>query len=334
MSEKYHISMLGQYLEKFKKKTENSWTFRCPSCGDSQKNKNKTRGYIFHDSKNDGYVVKCHNCGYFSDLKNFIREFTDNSFYRNYISDRYRAKSSSSYLIKDTPIVKEIESIDLFDTFCRASESKDCISFLKKRKIPSEVWDTLYYTHNTKKLFDVFPNQLEEEFKEKIDCARLIIPFYKPCGELFAIQARSLNNFSMRYITFKIDSEYPLIYNLNKYDRNNLVFVTEGPIDSMFLPNAIAVAGSDFARICDFVDKENSIIILDNEPRNYEIIKKYEKFITMGYKVFIWNSKIKEKDINDLILTECSSNVIVDFIKKNSWCSHRAKLELTKWRKV
>lgn len=67
--------------------------------------------------------------------------------------------------------------------------------------------------------------------------------------------------------------DVPLIYNIQNVDKTKTIYVTEGPIDSLFLPNSIAVGGSDFKKIDDGI-KDNSIIIYDNEPRNEEILKK------------------------------------------------------------
>ena len=42
-----YINLASASLQKYKKVKNGLWTFRCPYCGDSKKNKNKTRGYIF-----------------------------------------------------------------------------------------------------------------------------------------------------------------------------------------------------------------------------------------------------------------------------------------------
>ena len=64
-------------------------------------------------------------------------------------------------------------------------------------------------------------------------------------------------------------------------DRTKTIYVTEGPIDSLFLPNSIAVAGSDFKKIPEDI-KDNAILVYDNEPRNTEIVKKIEQVIDLG----------------------------------------------------
>ena len=126
----------------------------------------------------------------------------------------------------------------------------------------------------------------------------------------------------MRFI-----DDVPLIYNLNNVDTSKTIYVTEeGAIDSLFLPNSIAVGGSDFKKI-DSRLKENAILVYDNEPRNLEIIKKIDGVIDDGWKVCIWNDKrITEfKDINDMIMGGLSQNEIVEIINSCTLCRSLSK---------
>ena len=77
--------------------------------------------------------------------------------------------------------------------------------------------------------------------------------------------------------------DVPLIYNIGNVDKTKTVYVTEGLIDSLFLPNSIAVGGSDFKKLDDSL-KENAVIIYDNEPRNAQIIKQIEEVIDLLIK--------------------------------------------------
>ena len=44
-----YIGLLSPNLSQFKKKKDGLYNFRCPYCGDSQKNKLKARGYLIHN---------------------------------------------------------------------------------------------------------------------------------------------------------------------------------------------------------------------------------------------------------------------------------------------
>ena len=129
--------------------------------------------------------------------------------------------------------------------------------------------------------------------------------------------------------------DVPLIYNLNNVDNTKTIFVTEGPLDSLFLPNSIAVGGSDFKKI-DKKFKDNAILVYDNEPRSTEIIKKISSVIDEGWSVCIWNDRrVSEfKDINEMILGGLSSNDIVDIITSNTYNGLSAKTKLMEYKKT
>ena len=129
--------------------------------------------------------------------------------------------------------------------------------------------------------------------------------------------------------------DVPLIYNIQNVDKTKTIYVTEGPIDSLFLPNSIAVGGSDFKKIDDSL-KENAIIIYDNEPRNTEIIKKINEVIDLGYNVCIWNERrVSEfKDINDMILGGLTQEEIVEIIDSNTYSGLSAKAKLQEYKKI
>ena len=104
----------------------------------------------------------------------------------------------------------------------------------------------------------------------------------------------------------------------------------EGPIDSMFLPNCLAVAGGDLQSIK--FDKEQCILVFDNEPRNKEIIKKMRSMGELGYKVCVWPETIKEKDINDMVLNQIPD--IIDVINNNTMQGLSLNLAINNWSKV
>ena len=66
------INLVSSRLQKFKKVKPDLYNFRCPVCGDSQKHKNKARGYLYAVKNNTNF--KCHNCGASLSLNNFLKE--------------------------------------------------------------------------------------------------------------------------------------------------------------------------------------------------------------------------------------------------------------------
>ena len=133
----------------------------------------------------------------------------------------------------------------------------------------------------------------------------------------------------------KFHDEQPLIYNLHKVDKTKTIYVTEGPIDSLFLPNSIAVAGSDFTKLDNSI-KENAILVYDNEPRNVEILKKIAHVIELGFTVCIWNDRrINDlKDVNDMVLNGLTQDEILSIIEDCSYSGLLAKAKFMEYKKV
>jgi len=152
---------------------------------------------------------------------------------------------------------------------------------------------------------------------------------------LIGISGRAINDSQLRYLTMRFVDDVPLIYNLNNVDNTKTVYVTEGPIDSLFLPNSIAVGGSDFKKI-DKKFKDNAILVYDNEPRSTEIIKKISEVIEDGWTVCIWNDRrvSQYKDINDMIQGGLTQDEIVEVITSNSYTGLSAKTKLTEWKRI
>ena len=76
-----------QDLEKFKRKSDNLFNFRCPHCGDSKKSSSKARGFVYR-KKNDMFF-KCHNCGVGQTLGNLIK-FLDPTMHKEYVFERFK----------------------------------------------------------------------------------------------------------------------------------------------------------------------------------------------------------------------------------------------------
>ena len=77
-----YIGLVSSRLQKFKRVKADLYNFRCPVCGDSQKHKNKARGYIYPVKADMNF--KCHNCGASSTFSNFIKTL-DPVLYKQYI---------------------------------------------------------------------------------------------------------------------------------------------------------------------------------------------------------------------------------------------------------
>ena len=107
------------------------------------------------------------------------------------------------------------------------------------------------------------------------------------------------------------------------------IYIVEGPFDSTFLENSVAMCGSDVdIRTLGWSDY---IWVFDNEPRNRENINRISKTIDRGDKVIIWPNHIVEKDINDMVL---SGHDVENLVESNTYKGLEAKLKLKSWKKV
>ena len=126
-----------------------------------------------------------------------------------------------------------------------------------------------------------------------------------------------------------LDEDEPKIYGLDDIDTELPVFVVEGPFDSTFLNNSVALCGSDGDVRC--LEGSNLIFVYDNEPRNREIVGRIERCIERNQKVVIWPSNIVEKDINDMVL---GGHDVMSVIKLNTYSGLEAKIKFNTWKKI
>jgi DNA primase len=304
-------------------------------CGDSKKNKTKARGFLF--TKGDVVFYKCHNCGNpdVPTLKKLIWTL-DQNLYKEYLLDTFKGESSP--VIKKESIKTEQKQESRLETLPDArcvSDLKDdhpIIKYLEKRKIPKLFYDKLYFVKN----FKEYSNTLKPNcFKNlKGDHPRIIIPFYDENGKVFAFQGRALGKETPKYLTIKLDETSEKIFGLERLSMKKRIYVVEGPIDSMFIDNCVAVAGGAISSKFLLKHKENTTIIFDNEPRNEEICKQIKKCIDAGFSVCLMPKKYREfgKDINDLILSGFTKQEVKKVIDENTFSDIMAHVKFCEWR--
>jgi len=226
--------------------------------------------------------------------------------------------------IKYTPF-KDIKKISQLDTDHHASK------YDIKRKIPNEYHHKLFYAPK----FFAFVNRFIPDKYQNIDKdePRLIIPFVDSDMKLLGFQGRAFGKSNLRYITTILNENAPKIYGLDNLDWSYPISIVEGPIDSMFIHNCIAMAGADMKNIEMFEGKK-CVFIYDNEPRNIDIVKRIGRIIELGHSVVIWPENIKEKDINDMILANREPEEIQAIISNNTFSGLSAMVKLSEWRKV
>lgn len=335
-----YVHLISPRFEKFQRKHDYLFACRCPLCGDSNKNKSKMRGYIYR--KGNDLFYKCHNCGVGVSIGNLIKQL-DVGLYKEYIMDRYKSgeMGNANYqkpkFVIPAPRFGQLES----ETYQNAErcdklpEQHFCIQYLKSRRIPIEMYSKLYYTDNYKKFVDeVYPEHGKDNLTED---KRLVIPFYDKYNALIAVSGRALerSEYKLRYVTIRTNTdESKLIYGLDRVDFSKTVYVVEGPIDSMFLPNAIAAGDANLALVAKSISAAKIILIPDREPRNKDIVKNIYKCIREGFNVCLLPDTLEGKDINEYVIDGLSGKKLVDMIEKHTFSGVRAEMEFSVWKRI
>ena len=326
----YYANLVASRLDKFKQLRTGVYTFRCPYCGDSQKHKNKTRGYFF--TKKSGLVYKCHNCGVGRSFGNFLKEQAP-ELYDEYVMERYKSGlTGKGRNVADPtfqfqkPVFKKKKTTDL-QSIDQLNKEHPAVGYILGRQIPEQHFSDLFYTDK----FFAWVNTQKPTFKDvKKDHPRIIIPFIDTNGEWFGFQGRSLvPDDPMRYITIMLDESKTKIFGLNRVDFDKTIYITEGPIDSFYIDNAIAMAGADVDWKA-LVGKE-VVFVYDNERRNRDIVKRMETAIDKGYEIVIWPENLQEKDLNDMFIAGHDVQSLVEF---NTYSGLQAQIKLSEWKKV
>jgi transcription elongation factor Elf1 len=321
-------------LQRFAKKKDDLYNFRCPLCGDSQKNKTKTRGYVYR-KKND-YFYMCHNCGVSTTFYNFLKE-VDPNLLKEYQLERYKNGDTGTHNYpkpefeeykQETPKFKKALELPTIESLPEAHFAK---IYIQQRRIPETFWSQLYFAEDFATFIQTLGIEKEGLYK---DDKRIVIPFYNAEKELMAIQGRSLGESKLRYITLKLHDDNQKVFGMDRINQEEMIYVVEGPIDSMFLENAVATADSNLESISNIYDKSMVTLVFDNEPRNKEIVMKIDKAIENHYNVVIWPEMIENKDINDMVLDGFSPDEIQDIISRNTFVNLRAKAEFINWKKI
>ena len=314
------IGLVSSRLLKFKRVKSNLYNFRCPICGDSQKHKNKARGYLYGIKANVNF--RCHNCGASMTFSNFLKEL-DPTIHKQYVFERFKGnKTGRGTVVEEPKFNFEAPQFKPKLDLPKASENPDAKKYLEDRKLNP---DKFYYTDK----FKAWSNSHKKTFDSvKYDEPRIIIPlFYK--NTLVGFQGRSLGPSKVKYITVMINDDAPKIYGLDQIRGGTPVYITEGPFDSTFIRNSIAMCGSD-----GDVGKwgiSTPVWVYDNEPRNREIVRRIEDTIDRGESVVIWPTTIHEKDINDMVL---AGHDVQSVVESNVYNGLKAKLQFNTWKRI
>jgi len=316
-----YIGLVSSRLQKFKRVKADLYNFRCPLCGDSQKNKSKTRGYFYQVKNNTNF--KCHNCGASLSFNNFLKEL-DPTLHKQYAMEKFKEGHTGKNFVVEQPKLEFVKPV--FKTklnLPKASENQIAREYLEKRKLDPEKF---YFADKFKEWANTQKHTFNTIGKDE---SRIIIPLYDIEKNLIGFQGRALGSSPNKYITVMISNDSPKLYGLEKIDTSKTIYIVEGPFDSTFIENAVAMCGSD-VDIRSF-GWSDYIWVFDNEPRNREIVKRISKTIDRGDQVVIWPTTVQHKDINDMIL---AGHDVMNMLKSNTYAGLEAQIKFNNWKKV
>jgi hypothetical protein len=328
-----YINLLSGRLRNFQKKDNNLYNFSCNLCGDSHKNQRKARAYIFE--KKGQLFFYCHNCLVSLTLANFIKH-TAPEVFEQYLFEQLKPRKEKP---PPTFVSKKLKLLDIgvlrkLKKVSHLPENHPCKKFVNRRKIPTTYHWKLFYCPrymtwvNENVIVDKFSNTDRDE-------PRLVIPFFDEDGNVFAFQGRSLNPSSCaKYITISLNTDKHVAFGLDTVDTSKTIYVLEGPIDSMFLSNSVAVAGSYLPAASTLLPKEKLVLIFDNEPRNKQIVTIMKEAIANKYKVVILPATFIWKDINDAIMDGKTIEYIKKVISNHIYDGLQAQLRLSSWQRI
>tara|TARA_B100000287_G_scaffold415628_1_gene449436 strand:- start:602 stop:1573 length:972 start_codon:yes stop_codon:yes gene_type:complete len=316
-----YVGLISPRLPKFKRVKSNLYNFRCPICGDSQKTKSKARGYIYEVKSNANF--RCHNCGASMSLNNFLKkidpvlqkQYAMEKFKEGFAGGRNMVVEEPKFNFTPPKFKKKIE-------LPKASDNPRSAGYLTARKIDASKF---YYAEK----FKEFVNTLKPTFDNThYDEERIIIPLYYK-KSLVGLQGRSLGPSKVKYITVMLNDDAPKIYGLDNIRTDAPVYVTEGPFDSTFISNSIAMCGAD-ADVSKW-GISSPVWIYDNEPRSQEIVSRISRTIDRGGSVVIWPTNIEEKDINDMVMV---GHDVQSMVESNIYSGLKAKLQFNTWKRI
>ena len=316
-----YIGLVSSRLPKFKKIKANLYNFRCPICGDSKKHKNKARGYIYPIKANTNF--RCHNCGASMSLNNFLKE-VDPVLHKQYTMEKFKEGHAGgrNFVVEEPKLKFEAPKFKVKIDLPKADVNPAAKLYLENRKLnPTK----FYYTDRFKQWTNLHKRTFDDI---TYDEPRIIIPLIY-LNTLVGFQGRSLGPSNVKYITVMLNDDAPKIYGLDNIRRDASVFITEGPFDSTFIRNSIAMCGAD-ADVSRWGIR-NPIWIYDNEPRSPEICKRIQSAITSQQTVVIWPNNIPEKDINDMVL---AGHDVQSMVESNVYSGLKAQLQFNTWKRI
>lgn len=325
-----YIEKLNSSIDKFRKVRDGLYQGRCPICGDSAFDAFKRRFYIILNSNDGLYSCYCHNCGYSSSLKHFLKTI-DNELYRSYIAEIFKKsndftpkKKNIDFKVKSFVVKKYPKGLVPISNLDNNHPGK---IYLLNRNVPEDKLKYVFWCTD-------FPELIHNFIGTKYDDSMLInegIVFVLRDydGNISGFQIRDIyakgkNN---RFSTCSFTDEHGYFY--IKLDKTKPIYVVEGCIDSLFLPNSIAALTSTIWKVK--IKNSECLYFNDQEPRNKEVSKQVKKCLKLGLKTILLPTEYYNMDVNDLINSGLSLKQLDELLKNNIYQGMIGEIKFSEW---
>jgi hypothetical protein len=309
------------------KKYQNVFNAECPVCKEG-KSAGRSRRLFYFPHKQ---YIYCHNCVKSWRPFEWVKEVTGWTFPEIIKKNNEKqglTTTATSVIRPANQTIDQLEipslpenSIDLAD--------QTQLQFYAGNKY---VKLALEYCHN-RRLFTAVNSckRFYLSLEDKVHKNRLVIPFYNNSKKVASYQTRSLTqNQFPKYLTKFGEKELFGINNINS--EIPYVFIFEGPIDSMFVKNGVAMASLSPTE--KQIQQLNSLIgyqqiwVFDNDKNNKQTSKKIESYIQKGKRIFMWPKEFsKFKDFNEICCSLQLDEIPWNFIVKNSASKAEASIK-------
>lgn len=323
LSEDYIVNKFFQFVgAPEKNKYNNTYQGSCPICREGSSWLKKRRFYYI--PKNNR--IFCHNCGYNKSPLNWISEITGFSIYEILSESNHSALELN---FEEEPLQKGLVYTETLPKDCINLFDKNQLNFYKNNKIVQKALE--YITARLLNIAVNKPQALYLSLTDKVHKNRLVIPFYDENSKIVYYQTRTILESDEicrpRYLS-KVGSD-KTIFNINNIDiKFDHIFIFEGPINSFFTKNGIAIGGIQENSYQLFTTKQkeqidkypfhNKIWILDSQWKDKASFNKTKKLLELKESVFLWKEDIgnRFKDFNDIAISQNLDQIDPEFILK------------------
>lgn len=331
LCEGFITEILYSYCKRpFHKKNQNVYNAECPICKEGKSSGRLRRLYYFVDKE----YFYCHNCSRSWNPLGWVKEVTgltlpeiikrnkekEDQSTQKHSLDAFidnKKKINTPAVIEDLPT----SSIDITDP-CQ-------LAYYKKSSIVNKAFEYCLKRHLLSACNSC--NKFYVSLEDKIHKNRLIIPFFDNNKKIVSYQTRAINKDQFpRYLT-KFGEK--TLFNINNINPSiPYIFIFEGPIDSMFVRNGVAIAALSPTQkqqqlLQSFIGYD-LIFVFDNDKNNKHTQKRIEKSIKEGKRIFIWPKEFTHfKDFNEICCKLQIDEIPWKFVVKNSAQGNEAMIK-------